>query len=299
VLSKLSTVATIQPSPVRDASPPPARFARWWQAATIGALAAVLYGEVLYGLALDWWTQPHLSYGLLIPPLTVYLTWLQRDAILSVPARPDNRGLALVGISCLLYAVGKLGAEFFLARSGFVLLLAGLTWTFWGIARLRSMSLPFLLLATMIPLPVIVYNSVAAPLQLFASEIATMLAQACGVSVFRDGNILALASISLGVEEACSGLNSLSALIVASVLSGFLFLRRTPSRWMLFLASIPIAIGVNVVRVAATAILADYNEKFAMGFYHSFSGWLVFVVAFGAQCGVAALLRGGLERARA
>ena len=86
---------------------------------------------------------------------------------------------------------------------------------------MKNLSLPFFLLATMVPLPVIVYNAIASPLQLLASDIAANVAQVCGVSVFRDGYILWLAHVSLGVEEACSGLNSLSALIVGSVLLRF------------------------------------------------------------------------------
>ena len=85
-------------------------------------------------------------------------------------------------------------------------------------------------MATMVPLPVILYNAVAAPLQLFASNVATNLAQFFGVAIYRDGNVIHLAHISLGVEEACSGLNSLSALMVASLLLGFLVCERVSAR---------------------------------------------------------------------
>jgi exosortase len=177
--------------------------------------------------------------------------------------------------------VGKLASEFFLMRIAFVLLLAGLIWTFWGLARLRTLTFPILLLAAMVPLPVMVYNSLAAPLQLLASDMATQIVQTFGTSVFRDGNVLQLANLSLGVEEACSGLNSLSALMVGGMLLGYLICTRLPSRLLLFAASVPLAIAVNIVRIAGTAVLADYNQDFAMGFYHAFSGWLVFVAGFG------------------
>ena len=112
----------------------------------------------------------------------------------------------------------------------------------------------------------------------------------CGVSVYRDGNVINLARISLGVEEACSGLNSLAASMVASLLLGFLQCTRLWTRWLLFLLSFPLSIAVNVLRVSGTAIIADYQEKFAMGFYHAFSGWLVFVAGFGILYGLAKFL---------
>ncbi len=103
-----------------------------------------------------------------------------------------------------------------------------------------------------------------------------------GVSIFRDGNIIHLATTSLGVEEACSGLHSLPALVVGSLLLGFLANASILGRILLLVISIPLAIAVNVLRVTGTALLADYRPEFAMGFYHSFSGWLVFVLGFGA-----------------
>lgn len=262
----------------------------WLQIAVLVSLIAILYGQVLADLAGDWWREPSLSQGLLIPPLALYIAWTRRHLTFAQPVAADNRGLWLVACACLLYILGKLGAEFFLPRISFVILLAGLAWTFWGYARLRSLAFPLLLLATMVPLPTLVYNSIAAPLQLFASDVATNLAQLFGVAVYRDGNVIHLAHISLGVEEACSGLNSLSALMVASLLLGFLVCRRVSTRVILFALSIPLSIAVNVLRVTGTAIIADYHEEFAMGFYHSFSGWLVFIGGFAILYGIATAL---------
>ena len=249
--------------------------------ATVG-LMAFLFADVLADLASEWWTQEEASYGMLVPPMALYIAWLRRNTTLAFPATPTIRGLWLVAFGCLVFMSGKLAGEFFLARISFVVVLAGLVWTFWGEQRLRTLAFPFVLLATMVPLPVLVYNSVAAPLQLLASRIATDLAQFLGVSIYRDGNIIHLATTSLGVEEACSGLHSLPALMVGALLLGFLANASMLGRILLLLVSVPLAIAVNILRVTGTAILADYRPEFAAGFYHSFSGWLVFVCGFGA-----------------
>ena len=234
--------------------------------AVVLALSSNLFGAVLADMAHDWWTEPALSQGMLLPPLALYIAWMYRRQTFSYCAAPDNRGLLLIACACLMFLLGKWASEFFLMRFSFVILLAGLAWTFWGVQRLRTLTFPLLLLATMVPLPVMLYNSLAAPLQLLASDLATRIAQALGVSVFRDGNVIQLAGTSLGVAEACSGLNSLSALIVGSVLLGFLMCSRPLARITLFVLAIPLAIAVNVIRVAGTAIIADYNQEFAEGF---------------------------------
>jgi exosortase len=259
----------------------------WLKVAIVLAVVAFLYTHVVIDMAQDWWNEPSQSQGLLIPPLAIYLAWLRRQAVLAVAPGMDSRGLMAVATACLMLLLGTVGAEFFLTRTSLVLLLVAFIWTFWGLGRLYVLAFPLLLLATMVPLPVLVYNSLAAPLQLFASNVSTELAQSLGVAVYRDGNIIHLANISLGVEEACSGLNSLSALIVASLLLGYLICARVGSRVILALLSIPLAIVVNIFRITGTALMADYKPEFALGFYHSFSGWLVFLVGFGILYGIA------------
>jgi len=249
----------------------------WLETALIAVLIGFLYSEIVPDLVSDWWTQPALSYGLLIPPLAVYIASLRREITLAIPPERSWSGCWLVALACLVFLAGSLSAEFFLSRISLVLLLAGLVWTFWGMARLRTLAFPFLLLATMVPLPQLVYNTLSAPLQLFASSLATDMAQALGVTVYRDGNIIHLAHVSLGVAEACSGLSSLSAMVVASLLLGFLAAASLAGRLLLLVLSLPLAIAVNIVRVTGTAVLADYQTDFALGFYHAFSGWLVFV----------------------
>jgi exosortase len=253
----------------------------WIKITAIISLVAALYTAIILDLAEEWWTVDASSYGMLVPPITLYIAYMRRRSTLSIPAQSDLRGLWLVSVSCLVLLAGKLSAEFFLARISLVILLAGLTWTFWGFQRIKTLAFPFVLLGTMVPLPAIVFNTAAAPLQLFASSVATSLAQTLGVSIYRDGNVIHLANTSLGVAEACSGLNSLSALMVGSLLLGFLEDAAVLGRVLLFVLAVPLAIAVNVLRVSGTAILADYHMEFAMGFYHMLSGWLVFVLGFG------------------
>lgn len=275
---------------------PHSAFILYLKAFTVAILLFLLYKDILQDLVHDWWTEPSLSQGFLIPPLAAFIAWGRRKRIFTIPAQQEVRGILAIGFACFLYLLGKVGAEFFLQRMSFVFMLAGLIWAFWGAARLRLLVFPLVLLATMVPLPVIVYNAMSAPLQLFASDVATRVAQAAGVSVYRDGNIINLAHISLGVEEACSGLNSLAALMVASLLLGFLECTRVSIRCLLFSLSIPLSIAVNVVRVSGTAIIADYHEEFALGFYHSFSGWLVFVAGFAGLYGLSKACHRWLER---
>ena len=232
----------------------------------------------------------------MLPPLALYMAWLHREQTLRISPECDTYGLLLTAFGCLTFLSGKLASEEFATRISFVILLAGVIWTFWGHRRLRTLAFPILLLASMVPLPALLYNSFAAPLQLLASDLGAQLAQAAGISMFRDGNIIELANVSLGVEEACSGLNSLAALCVSGLLFGYITCSGLARRTVVFLAAIPLAILINAVRVAGTAILADQNQVFAMGFYHLFSGWLVFLAGASILYWIARLLHAMAER---
>lgn len=245
------------------------------------ALTIALYWNVVPSMVNIWLTDDAYSHGVLIPFLASYVFWLGHENTFAQPSETDGRGLILVALGCAVLLAGKLGAEFFLTRISIVLLLAGGVWTFWGKARLRTMTFPLLLLATMVPIPQIIYNKLAAPLQLFASSVASNTLEVIGIPVFRDGNVMHLAEISLGVAEACSGLRSISSLSVLALVVGFFVSSSNLSRVTLFFCSFPIAIALNVVRIVGTALMARQNPALAEGFFHSFSGWVVFLLGFG------------------
>lgn len=274
-------------------APPKQRMGAWeWiSSGAIVVLLIVLYAGVVWELGRAWLNEVGASHGVLIPPLVALIVWMERERIFAVPVQCDSRGLWLLLPASVLYLVGRLAAEFFVTRMSLIVYLAAFVWTFWGKARLAVLTFPILLLATMIPIPQLVYKTLSGPLQLLASTMATNVAQAVGVTVYQDGNIIHLAGTTLGVEEACSGMHSISALMIGSLLIGFLYLRRSSFRAVLFFSAFPIAIASNVIRVSGTAILADYWEQIAMGFYHYFSGWLVFLCALTMLVGVTKALQ--------
>jgi exosortase len=250
-----------------------------------------IYAKVLAGLATEWWQNPDYSHGLLVPFAIAYLLYEKRKTFSSMPLRLSWFGLVVIMASQVINLVGFLGAEYFLQRSSFVLLIAGLILFFAGWEHLRETVFMLLLLELAIPLPVLVFNIVALPLQLIASSWAESFLRVCQIPVLREGNLLVLAQQTLNVTEACSGIRSLMSLITLGLMLAYFL----PFRWMVrvafVLTTIPIAIIANAFRVGGTGILATYfGEKAAQGFFHTFSGWLVFVFAFAVLLGEVALM---------
>lgn len=254
---------------------------QYYKALIIGAGVAVLYSEVLRELAFDWWNNPDYSHGLLLPFVTLYLIWQKKGKLAGSPAAPSKFGLmVMLGSLGLLFA-GHLGAEFFISRVSLLLFLGGLVLFFFGWKHLRMVSFPLGLLFLAIPLPAVIFYQLTFPLQLIASQLATFFLETSMVPVLREGNIIVLPNITMEVAEACSGIRSLFSLMTLTILYGYFLEGRTSFRLILIGMTVPLALFTNGLRITGTGILTQYvNPAAAEGFFHSFSGWIVFLIAF-------------------
>ncbi len=244
-------------------------------------LMLILYREVLWGLGSDWNNDPDYSHGFLVPFLSAYFVWERWDILVEEHPSPSLWGIGLLAGGLLSLAVGLIGAELYVQRMSLIVVLSGLVLLVLGWKYLWLLSLPIGFLIFMIPLPTIVVNTIAFPLQLFAAQTASFCLFSLGIPVLREGNLIMLASTTLEVAEACSGLRSLLSLLALGTVYGYFSQNVMWKRWALVILSVPIAIVANAARVSGTGILAHFfGAEAAEGFYHTFEGWLVFVVAF-------------------
>ncbi len=261
----------------------------------------ILFAQPAVLLADDWWNNPEAGHGLLLAPVAAWLVWRSRADV----RRDPNRGLGilmLVGAVALRYVSG-LAAEQFTMRLSMVLGAAGLVVFFLGFRQLLRFWLPASLVVLSIPLPEIVINTLALPLQFRASEMGASLLAMRDVPIRLEGNVISLPGHRLFVTEACSGLRSLTALVSLGILAGGLWLRYPVSRVFLLLGSIPVAVAINGVRVFITGFLVYFvNPELGEGFMHITQGWLMFLVAFvilGLTAWLIASVEGWYDRVRA
>jgi exosortase D (VPLPA-CTERM-specific) len=253
---------------------------RWTTIALLAVAIGLLFWDVLAKLVNDWSHDENYSHGFLVIPLIGYVLWRERERLAGLRLRPSMFGLAVVIASVLTLIAGRIGAELFLTRLALLGVLAGSILYVWGRNHLRALGFPFLLLALAIPIPAIIFNQITFPLQLLASRFGEFTISACQIPVLREGNVITLATTSLEVVEACSGIRSLVSLLTLAVVWAYLTQSPMWLRIVLALSSIPIAIFANGIRVAGTGVAAHFiGPRAAEGFLHTFSGWMVFVVA--------------------
>ncbi len=273
----------------------------------LAAALAFLYAAVLIKLGTDWWTDANYSHGLLVPFIIGYILWTERETLARIPQRA-NILWGGVGAACALFALwaGMAGAELYIQRLSLMLMLASIAVYFFGFRTLRFVLVPLALLFLALPIPAIVFNKIAFPLQLFASRCAVWAMRLFDIPVLRQGNVIELMPLGaretkkLEVVEACSGIRSLMTLVTLAVVYAYFTYPQNPDAtkgnphglswlrrfgfWRSLIivgAAVPIAILTNAMRVSGTGILARYyGTQVADGFFHSFSGWVVYIVAF-------------------
>lgn len=252
----------------------------WFKIAWVAVLLLVCFGDVLYGMAAEWYTDDDMSHGFFVPAVAGYIIWQRRDELLRLPVQGSAWGIPVIVWGGIQLILGTIGAEMFVSRTAFVITLVGIILYLGGSRLLRELAFPLFLLVFMIRIPAIIFKQITFPLQLFASEVAENALTLLGIPVLREGNILEMANHKLSVVEACSGIRSLLSLSFLSLIYAFFFDNKAWMRGALLVATVPIAVGANAFRVTLTGIVSEWKREFAEGFFHSMEGWVVFLVAF-------------------
>ena|SRR5688572_20501421 len=258
-----------------------ARLIRALAVSGLAAALVALYFRPFVDLAGIWFSDENLSHSVLLVPIIGYLVWARRKRLAETQRAPANSGLLIVVISLVVLLVGTAGVEFFLMRIsaigvaiGTLVYLAGWRW-------FRVLIFPISLTALVIPIPPVIFFQLTFPLQVLATRFGVAALELVGIPVLREGNVIWLAHTTLEVTEACSGIRSLLSLFTLAVLYGYFTEPRQGRRVAIALSSVPISILANGLRIAGTGMAAHYiGPQAATGFFHSFSGWTVFMTSF-------------------
>jgi len=238
-----------------------------------------LYYPVLVSMARDWSTNDNYSHGFFIPLISGYMIYAMKEELRQLPLKPVTWGVLLFVAGLGQLYIARVGSEYFLQRTSIILVLLGIVLFLLGKAITRKLVVPILYLLFMVPLPAIIWNKIAFPMQLFSSAVTEQVIRAIGIPVFREGNVLHLAQTTLEVVDACSGLRSLTTMFALSAALAWFSTFSAKKKWVLFFLAAPIAIFANIVRLTGTSGLASiYGEKVAQGFLHDFSGLFTFMV---------------------
>jgi len=258
--------------------------ARLYTLFVIAAVAAIVpFAHVLGELYNIWNLKPEYSHGVIIPLLSAFLIWRQREELRKLPFTGSWTGLWLIALGLVLRFIGAATTMHTLEHYAFLLVLYGLVLSVTGPVIFKRLWMPLIILIFAVPLPSFFNNALSLHLQLISSELGVWVIRAAGISVLLEGNIIDLGNYQLEVAEACSGLRYLFPLMTLSFIVAYLFRGPMWKRATLFLSSIPVTVIMNSLRIGFIGITVErWGSGMAEGALHDFEGWLVFMLSTGA-----------------
>ena len=257
-----------------------------------------MYWPVLQNVAAICWNDDDHSHGLLLPFISLYLLWEKRDEIANAISESEvSKSYAnyLLGVFLLLLGgfIFLLGvASKLLFPQWFSLFVVGLGCCMLIFTRRLGLLvfLPFALNYMALPIPRSVIPKLFNPFQVFAAKVSAMTLELLQVPVYLRGNIIEIPGMLLLVEEACSGIRSLISIVTVAMIVCYLVKVPVYMKALLLLFSVFVAVALNVVRVSLTGVLAHFfSPDLATGFFHEFSGLVIFVIGLFIIYGVARL----------
>ncbi len=243
-------------------------------------LAGVFFNTFTY--LVPQWERGDFTYCYLVPLIVLYLILEKKDQLSATPSIPSWKGLPVLGLGIVFFWLGELGGEYFTLYLSFWLILVGLCLLHLGWEKSKIISFPLTLILALFPPPNFIYQKISVTLKLLSSQLGVFIMQLCGMSAYREGNVIDLGFTQLQVVDACSGLRYLFPLMLLGILLAYFYKEALWKKILLVISTVPISILVNGLRIASVGMLYPvFGPKVAKGFFHDFSGWFIFMVSLG------------------
>lgn len=255
------------------------------------AAAIVPFARVLNQLVGMWESAPEYSHCMLIPAISAFLIFRERAQLARIPFRGSWLGVVTLLAGAGLWAIAELSTVWVIEQYAFLVVIYGLVLALVGPQVLRRLWMAMLILLFTIPLPIFFSNSLSLHLELLSSALGVDVIRLFNIPVYLDGNVIDLGVYQLQVAEACSGLRYLFPLMTIAFIVAYFFRAPLWKRTALFLASMPIAILMNSLRIGLIGVsVAYWGQRMAEGVLHYFEGWVVFMFSTGLLLALAAAL---------
>lgn len=254
----------------------------------------LLYGMIITGLFIGIYYHTFLwmygrfmspdsyySHGFIVPLVTAFLIWQKREILGNTEIRYSKFGLLLIIAGLFIHLLSIIFYIFSASGFSILIVILGIALFLFGSPITKVIIFPILYLFFMFPFPESFISAVADPMKMAVAQIAAVVVDQMGISVYREGYYIHTVKGELLVGNPCSGLRSLISFFALGSLFAYFLTGSKIRKLLLFSLSIPIALASNAVRVIALVIVTNFYgiEKASPGsFFHDFSGIMVFVI---------------------
>lgn len=254
----------------------------WLKLIIISVLVCLVYLPTVIWMIDRWLAQNSFyGHGFLVPFVSLFIVWRNRKKLDGLNFSPHPLGWFFFIGGIFAHIISAFWQVYFSSGFSMLFVVIGLVLLFLGTRFLKLLIFPILFLAFMIPLPMVALADITFGLKVLASICASFLVRIFGVMATREGSVIITKHSYLIVDDSCSGVKSLIAMIGLAVLMAYLCPVSKVRQIILSLSSIPIAFVTNTIRITLLILISEYfGARFAVGLFHDFVGVMIFVLAF-------------------
>jgi len=262
------------------------------QIVVLVALFIAAYWVPLRTMATIWMENEDYSYGFMIPIASAYLLWEKRKTLSGIPVRSAWESFPVLLLFTLISLYGMLGSSGNVSMPSIPILIVLFSLFCFGLEAAKRLMLPLGFLVFMVPVPAFIDRYLGIRLKAISTGLGGSFIALCNIPVNISGNIIDLGVMQLQVVDACSGMRYIFPLLALGFLYAHFFERVFWKRTVCVLATIPLGVLFNALRIGITGVLTDrFGPSVAQGFFHDLSGWVVFVFALVMLFAIGRVLR--------
>lgn len=258
------------------------RIMLYLKIALISILMILTYHQTFIWMEDRWRSaSSYYSHGYFVPFIVAFLIWRERRCFKEMKFNSSTLGIVLFSVGAFIQIASAFMRIYFTSGFSFVLVLLGIIFSIFGREVGKKLLFPILFLTAMIPMPLAAIAALSLKLKLFAAACAMGIIKLVGIPAVQEGSKIFFSNCSIVVADICSGLKSLIALISFGALFAYLSSLLNYTKPILFIASIPVALIANIIRILIICMVANkWGSEIATGIVHDITGMLIFVIAF-------------------
>jgi exosortase len=257
----------------------------------IWGLTAALYSPIIYQLYRNRWEMIDYTHAYFILPVSLWLVWRKRNELRKAKKKPSAAGLPLLILGILLFVFGWRWEYLLISTFSLILTTSGLALYLYGSKTAKLLKFPILYLLLMVPPPLGILDSITLPMRYGISAAAEFILRSFHVPVVRDGLLLNVGGQEIFMGQPCSGFRSLITLISLGLAYVHICKSSQRTKTILLASILPLALTGNLIRVLSLCLVTyHFGPEIGQGFFHDFSGIIMFIVTISGLIGLEAYL---------
>lgn len=262
---------------------------------SIWMLVVVLYLPIFWKLYRVRWDLLDYTHAYFILPIALWLVWRKRQqlkALLKI-AEPGKNYFGLVSLSLgiLIFLFASRFDYSFLITLSLLPVLVGLVYSLYGIDTLKLLSFPIAYLLLLVPPPMSIIDGITLPMRYGISNLTEKILGLLNYPITREGLLLNIGYNEIFMGQPCSGFRSLITLFSLGLIYVYISKTRLINKVILIFFVIPLALLGNLIRVITLCLITFYfGEEAGQGFFHNFSGIVMFIITILGLIGIETIL---------